>query len=143
MERIARKMGIERLSKDQISAVCRSLDAGVAELVSRDLGGVGFPCLILNATYVRCRRDDRVQSTTVVAAIDIGSDGVRHVLDVAAIDTETHASWLGFLSVLRGRRLTTLRASSATCTPCRPRGATGRRPARGCRASSASRTPPP
>ena len=52
-----RKMGIEGLSKDQASAMCRSMDAGVAELTSRDLGEVGFPYLFMNATYVKCRRD--------------------------------------------------------------------------------------
>ncbi len=103
MERIARKMGIGRLSKDQVSAMCRSLDAGVAELFSRDLGEVGFPYLFLDATYVKCRRDGLMQSTAVVTAIGVGSDGVRRMLGVAAIDTETHAGWLGFLRGLRER----------------------------------------
>ena len=49
-------MGIERLSKDQVSAMCRSLDAEVAEMASRDLGEFGFPYLFLDATYVKCRR---------------------------------------------------------------------------------------
>lgn len=109
MERIARKMGIERLSKDQVSAMCRSLDAGVAELVSRDLGEVGFPYLFLDAAYVKCRRDGRVRSTAVVAAIGVGSDGVRRMLGVAAIDTETHAGRLGFLRALRERGLSGVR----------------------------------
>lgn len=109
MERIARKMGIERLSKDQVSAMCRSLDAEVAELASRDLGEVGFPYLFLDATYVKCRRDGRVQSTAVVTAIGVGSDGVRRMLGVAAIDTETHAGWLGFLRALRERGLSGVR----------------------------------
>lgn len=109
MERIARKMGIERLSKDQVSAMCRSLDAGVAELSSRDLGEVGFPYLFLDATYVKCRRGGRVQSTAVVTAIGVGSDGVRRMLGVAAIDTETHAGWLGFLRGLRERGLSGVR----------------------------------
>lgn len=83
MERIARKMGIERLSKGQVSAMCRSLDAGVTELVSRDLGEVGFPCLFLDATYVKCRRDGRVQSTADITAIGVGSDGARLVVSDA------------------------------------------------------------
>lgn len=41
MERIARKMGIERLSKDQVDTMFMSLDAEVAELASRDPGEVG------------------------------------------------------------------------------------------------------
>ena len=51
MERVARKMGIERLSKDQVGAMCRSLDAGVAELASRDPGEVGFPLLMCNKNW--------------------------------------------------------------------------------------------
>lgn len=171
MERIARKMGIGRLSKDQVSAMCRSLDAGVAELFSRDLGEVGFPYLFLDATYVKCRRDGRMQSTAVVTAIGVGSDGVRRMLGVAAIDTETHAGWLGFLRGLRERGFSGARlvvsdahagscapspsacrapagsvascTSSATSAPCWPRGATGRWPARPFRPSSARPTPPP
>ena len=84
-------MGIEGLTKDQVSAMCRSLDAGVAELTSRDLGEVGFPHLFMNVAYVKCRRDGRVQSTAVVTAIGVSSDGARRMLGVAAIDTETHA----------------------------------------------------
>ena len=65
MERIARKVGIERLSKDQVSAMCRSLDAEVGELVTRGLGGIEVPYLFLDATYVRCRSGGRAQSTAV------------------------------------------------------------------------------
>lgn len=43
MKRIARKMGIERLPKKRVSAVGRSLYAGIAEVASRDLGEVRFP----------------------------------------------------------------------------------------------------
>lgn len=52
MERIARKMGIERLSKDQVGTMFMSPDAEVAELASRDPGEVGVPYLFLDATYV-------------------------------------------------------------------------------------------
>lgn len=36
-------VGIERLSKDRASTMRRSMDAGAAQLVSRDLGEVGVP----------------------------------------------------------------------------------------------------
>lgn len=68
-------------------------------------GGIEVPYLFLDATYVKCRRDGRVQSTAVVTAIGVGSDGVRRMLGIAAIDTETHAGWLGFLRGLRERGL--------------------------------------
>lgn len=65
MERIARKMGMERLSRDRVSAMSGSLDAEVGELASRDLGGIEVPCLLLDAAYVKCGRDGRVRSTAV------------------------------------------------------------------------------
>ena len=46
-----------------------------------------------------------MQSTAVVTAIGVGSDGVRRMLGVAAIDIEAHAGWLGFLRGLSGVRL--------------------------------------
>ena len=105
MERIARKMGMERLSRDRVGAMCRSLDAEVGEPASRDLGGIEAPCLLLDAAYVKCGRDGRVRSTAVVTAIGVGSDGARRMLRIAATGTETHAGRLGFLRGLRERGL--------------------------------------
>ena len=56
VQRVARKMGIDRLSKDQVSTIARDLDADVEELLSRDLSVTRVPYLWLDATYVKCRR---------------------------------------------------------------------------------------
>lgn len=77
MERIARKMGMERLSRDRVGAMCRSLDAEVGELASRGLGGIEAPYLLLDATCLKRGRGGRVRSTAVVTAIGVGSDGAR------------------------------------------------------------------
>ena len=63
VQRIAEKLGISRLSKDQVSAIAKDLDADVAELMGRDLADARTPYLWLDATYVKCRRDGRVAST--------------------------------------------------------------------------------
>lgn len=117
MERIAQKMGIERLSKDQVSAMCRSRDAEVEELASRDLGEVGFPYLFPDVTYVKCRRDGRAQSTAVVTAIGVGSDGVRRMLGVAAIDTEPTRAGSGSCAGCASTGSPVCASSSATPTP--------------------------
>lgn len=108
VERVAAKLGIERLSASQVSRVCERLDAEVAELRSREFS-VGMPYLFLDATYVKCRRDGRVQSTAVVTAIAVGADGVRRVVGLSAIDTETYAGWLGFCRDLRRRGVSGVR----------------------------------
>ena len=103
VQRIAEKLGISRLSKDQVSAMARDLDADVAELMGRDLADARTPYLWLDATYVKCRREGRVASTAVVTAIGCDEGGWRRVLGLSVVDTESYDSWLGFLRAIRGR----------------------------------------
>lgn len=99
VQRIAEKLGISRLSKDQVSAIAKDFDADVAEL----MGDARTPYLWLDATYVKCRRDGRVASTAVVTAIGCDEGGWRRVLGLSVVDTESYDSWLGFLRRIRGR----------------------------------------
>lgn len=103
VQRVARKMGIDRLSKDQAGAIARDLDADVEELLSRELSGVRVPYLWLDATYARCRREGRVASTAVVTAIGCDEHGWRHVLGVSVADAESYDSWLSFLDAVKQR----------------------------------------
>lgn len=103
VQRVAEKLGISRLSKDQVSAIARNLDADVAELLGRDLGESRTPYLWLDATYARCRRGGRVCSTAVVTAIGCDEGGWRHVLGLPVVDTESYDSWLGFLRAIKDR----------------------------------------
>ena len=106
VQKVAKAMGIERLSKDQVSAICEHLDSEVEELVTRPLGALRMPYLWIDATYVKCRRDRRVASTAVVTAIGCDEDGWRHVLGIAVVDTESYDSWLAFLRRIRARGIT-------------------------------------
>ena len=106
VQRVAAAMGIERLSKDQVSAICEHLDSEVEELVTRPLGELRTPYLWIDATYVKCRRDRRVASTAVVTAIGCDEDGWRRVLGVGVVDTESYDSWSGFLGKVRSRGVT-------------------------------------
>ncbi len=59
VQRVAKKMGVSRLSKDQVSAIAPSLDADIEELCGRPLGGSPGPYAWLDATYVKCHREGR------------------------------------------------------------------------------------
>lgn len=50
---MARKMGIDRLSKDQAGAIARDLDADVEELLSRDLSVTRVPEDLLHGASFR------------------------------------------------------------------------------------------
>ena len=101
--KVAAAMGIERLSKDQVSAMASSLDADAEERLGRDLSGLRMPYIWLDATYVQCRTGSHVASVAVVTAIGCDEDGWRRVLGLDVVDTESYDSWLGFLQGLRAR----------------------------------------
>lgn len=103
VQRVAEKMGVSRLSKDQVSAIASSLDADIEDLCGRPLGGSPVPYVWLDATYVKCRRGGRVASTAVVTAIGCDAGGWRRVLGVDVVDTESYDSWLAFLRAIRSR----------------------------------------
>ena len=103
VQRVAEKMGVSRLSKDQVSAIASSLDADIEELCGRPLDGSPVPYVWLDATYVKCRRGGRVASTAVVTAIGCDAGGWRRVLGVDVVDTESYDPWLAFLRTVRGR----------------------------------------
>lgn len=100
---VAEKMGVSRLSKDQVSAIASSLDADIEDLRGRPLDGSPVPYVWLDATYVKCRREGRVASTAVVTAIGCDAGGWRRVLDVDVVDTESYGSWLAFPRAIRSR----------------------------------------
>ena len=103
VQRIAEKMGVSRLSRDQVSSIASSLDADIDELCGRPLDGSPVPYIWLDATYVKCRREGRVASTAVVTAIGCDAGGWRRVLGVGVVDTESYDSWLAFLRGVRDR----------------------------------------
>lgn len=102
VERIAQRMGIDRLSSSQVSRICKRLDAEVAALRAREFD-MAMPCPFLDAAYVKCRREGRARSAAVIAAIAVGADGVRRVVGPSVIDTETYAGRLGLCRDLRMR----------------------------------------
>ncbi|MGN0287482.1 MAG: IS256 family transposase [Atopobiaceae bacterium] len=106
VQRIAEKLGVDRLSKDQAGAIAQSLDEGLEDLRTRPLGDSRMPYIWLDATYVKCRREGHVASTAVVTAIGCDSDGWRHMLGISVVDTESYDSWLAFLQKLRARGIT-------------------------------------
>ena len=79
VQRVAAAMGIERISRDRVSAICASLDSEVEELSTRPPGDLPTPYLWLDATYAKYRRSGRVASTAVATAIGCDSEGWRHV----------------------------------------------------------------
>lgn len=103
VEKVARALGVDRMSASQVSRICGSLDAAAADLRERTFDGASFPYLWIDATYIKCRDGGHVSSCAVVTAIGASSSGHRVLLGVDAADAEDYASWRAFLLSLRER----------------------------------------
>lgn len=77
VQRVASAMGIERISGEQVGAICASPDSEAEELSTRPLGDLPTPYLWLDATHARHRHSGRVTSTAAVTAIGCGSGGME------------------------------------------------------------------
>lgn len=88
VEKVVRTLGVDRMSASQVSRICESLDAAVTDLRERAFDGATFPCLWIDATYLKCRDGSRVSSCAVVTAIGGASSGHRVLLGVDAADAE-------------------------------------------------------
>lgn len=103
VERVAQKLGIDKMSPSQVSRIASALDASVEDLQTREFKEISFPYLWLDATYVKCRVDGHVASVALVSAIAAADDGYRYLVGFDVVDTESYPSWLGFLKSLKER----------------------------------------
>jgi putative transposase len=65
-----------------------------------------YPCVWLDATFVKVRDNGRVISQAIVIAIGVTADGEREVLGLDVGLSESGAFWLAFLRGLVARGLT-------------------------------------
>jgi transposase-like protein len=105
---LVKALGIEGISKSQVSRLCQELDAVVERFRSRPLAGT-YPYVWLDATYLKVRQDGRVVSMAVVIAVGVHATGQREVLGLDVGPSEDGAFWLTFLRSLVARGLAGVR----------------------------------
>jgi putative transposase len=105
---LVKALGMNGISKSQVSRVCAELDGVVEGFRSRPLS-VEYPYLWLDATYLKVRENGRVVSMAVVIAIGVTFAGEREVLGLDVGPSEDGAFWRGFLRGLVGRGLSGVR----------------------------------
>jgi putative transposase len=101
---LVRAMGMEGISKSQVSRLCAEIDERVGRFLSRPIEGE-WPYLWLDATYVKARRDHHIVSVAVIIAVAVNSDGRREVLGMTVGNSEAEPFWTEFLRSLARRGL--------------------------------------
>ena len=105
VDKLVRQLGIEGISKSQVSEIARSLDEAVDVFRSRPLEGP-YPYVWLDALVVRCRDDQMAMSgVACMVAVGVNAAGRREVLGVELATSEDGAGWTGFLRGLAARGL--------------------------------------
>jgi putative transposase len=105
VEKLVQQLGVERMSKSQVSRLAKSLDQIVEDFRTRPLDGAPYPYLVLDALEVKCREGGRTVNACVVHAVAVNRDGFRESLGLDVVTSEDGAAWLAFLRSLVARGL--------------------------------------
>jgi putative transposase len=109
VDALVRTLGIEGISKSQVSEMARSLDETVAAFRSRKLDGAPYTYLWLDALSMRVREGGRIAQPMAVIATAVNKDGKREILGLDLLTSEDGAGWTTFLRGLVARSLSGVR----------------------------------
>jgi len=101
---LVKALGLDGISKSQVSRRCQSLDEEVERFRQRPLEAA-YPYLWLDATCIKVRMEGRVVSMAVVLATGVTAQGQREVLGLDIGSSEDGAFWTAFLRSLVARGL--------------------------------------
>jgi putative transposase len=101
---LVRALGIDGLSKSEVSRICGELDTAVTAFRMRPLVEE-HRYLWVDATYLKVRVDGRVINQATVVAVGVTANGDRQVLGLDVGPSEDRAFWTAFLRSLVKRGL--------------------------------------
>jgi putative transposase len=103
---LVRALGIEGISRSEVSRICAGLDAEVAAFRGRQLGELACPYLWLDATYLRVREGGHVVSMAALVAVGVAANGERRVLGLElSAGNDEGSAWPRFVRSLVERGL--------------------------------------
>lgn len=103
---LVRALGIEGISRSEVSRICAALDAEVEAFRTRSLAEIACPYLWLDATYLKVREGGRVVSMAVLVATGVALTGERRVLGLElSAGHDEGSAWPRFVRSLVERGL--------------------------------------
>jgi putative transposase len=102
---LVKAMGIEGMSRSEVSRLAGELDALVAEFRDRPLDGGPYRYLWIDALTQRVREGGRVVNVSAVIATAANAEGRREIVGFDIVTAEDTASWTEFLRGLVARGL--------------------------------------
>jgi len=105
VDRLAAAMGLEGISKSQVSEMAKSLDELVNDFRHRPLDQAPYRYIWVDAITQRCREGGRVVNVIAVTATGVNADGCRELLGLEVFTSEDQAAWERFFNALVARGL--------------------------------------
>src|SRR5262252_2518382 len=105
MEKLVATLGIDRLSKSQVSEMARDLDAAVEAFRTRPLDAGPYTFVAADALVLKVREAGRVVNVHALIAVGVNAEGYREILGIDVTTAEDGAGWLTFLRSLTARGL--------------------------------------
>ncbi len=96
-------LGIEGISKSQVSAMARNLDATVEAFRTRPLDAGPYTYMWLDGLTMKVREGGLIVNVVVVVATAVNTNSNRAVLGLDLMTSEDGAGWLAFLRSLVAR----------------------------------------
>jgi transposase-like protein len=110
MDKLVKTLGIDSLSKSQVSRMAADLDEHVEQFRHRPLDTAGpFTFLAADALTMKVREGGRVINAVVLVATGVNGDGHREVLGMRVATSETRTAWNEFFADLTARGLAGVR----------------------------------
>lgn len=109
MEKLARSLGIENLSRSQVSEMTKGLNEQVDAFRSRSLSKDRYPVLWVDALYEKVRLDRRIVSMAVLVVCGVDEHGQRDILAIEPMPEESEQAYLLLFRSLQERGLRTPR----------------------------------
>ncbi|GAB2933856.1 IS256-like element IS1081 family transposase [Rhodococcus aerolatus] len=106
MDKLVKTLGIDSLSKSQVSRMATDLDEHVEQFRHRPLDTAGpFTFVAADALTMKVREGGRVINAVVLIATGVNGDGHREVLGMRVATSETGSAWNEFFADLVARGL--------------------------------------
>ena len=107
MEKLAQSLGIENLSRNQVSEMTKGLNEQVNEFRNRTLSNTVYPILWVDALYEKVRVDGRIVSMAVLIVCGVDENGHRDIIAVETMAEESRDSYGLLFQHLKDRGLVT------------------------------------
>ena len=107
IEKLAKRLGIETLSRSQVNEMTKGLNEQVKAFRNRSLSDISYPVLWVDSLYEKVRFNGKVVSMAVLIVCAVNGEGKREVLAVEPMLEESGESYAQLFTQLKNRGLAT------------------------------------